>query len=131
MAHEKRAYCSALKRSSNRNHNDLWQNLLKKTSASANALPGTVTSTTAHGYLPQYSGHAAASLSPTIAATVSSTRVSPNKAQDIGGVELLSQQENRGENLPPAAAEEPMISPHKTNTRAHNQHGLATRSWNA
>ncbi|RYP52376.1 hypothetical protein DL769_010688 [Monosporascus sp. CRB-8-3] len=56
----------AIERSSNKSGRDLWQTVLKKGSASGTALPSAISSTTATGYLPQYFGHAAASLSPAI-----------------------------------------------------------------
>lgn len=49
--------------------------MFKKGQASGAALPSAISATTATGYLPQYSGHAAASLSPAISnATGSATR---------------------------------------------------------
>jgi hypothetical protein len=56
--------------------------MVKKTPTSSVALPGTVTSMTAHGYLPQYGGHAAASLSPVMANSPHSPRSSAAKAND-------------------------------------------------
>lgn len=82
------------------NRNGLWQSLGKKTNAgSASALPGAMSSTTAHGVLPQYAGSAAASLSPAMSvggggallATSSSPGSSPIKAQ--------KQAENGGNSL--------------------------------
>jgi len=76
--------------------------MLKKGSPSSNALPGEVTSTTAHGLLPQYGGHAAASLTPTIANTASS-RGSTSKGSEhedkTGATGSLA--DKRGENRPP------------------------------
>lgn len=47
--------------------------MLKKGSPSGMALPSTVSSTTATGYLPQYFGHAAASLTPAVSNAIGST----------------------------------------------------------
>lgn len=40
--------------------------MMKKGSASSNAVAGTVSPTTAQGVLPQYAGHATASLTPAV-----------------------------------------------------------------
>ncbi|KAH9907965.1 hypothetical protein F4778DRAFT_777336 [Xylariomycetidae sp. FL2044] len=95
----------AAERSSNhKTGNDLWQTMLrKKGSTSGNALPGAVSSTTATGYLPQYFGHAAASLGP----AVSNTNFSPartgtigdSKTADIDAPDVAA--EKVGENRPP------------------------------
>jgi hypothetical protein len=39
--------------------------MMKRGTSSGNVVPGTVSSTTAQGVLPHYSGHATASLAPT------------------------------------------------------------------
>lgn len=67
-----------------------------------------VSSTTAQGYLPQFSGHAAASLSPSMNKTLISPirEVSPSKAsvnlndRSDGGVLLTPALEVRRENFP-------------------------------
>lgn len=89
-------------RSSGRRGNDLLQSMLKKGSPSSNALPGKVTSTTAHGLLPQYGGHAAASLTPTIANTASSrgSTTKSSEQEDKNGV-ISAFADTRGENRPP------------------------------
>ncbi|PKS12226.1 hypothetical protein jhhlp_001525 [Lomentospora prolificans] len=89
-------------RSSGRRGNELLQSMLKRGSPSSNALPGEVTSTTAHGFLPQYGGHAAASLTPTIANTASSrgsTTKSSEQEDKNGAVSAFA--DKRGENRPP------------------------------
>lgn len=88
--------------SSGRKGNDLLQSMLKRGSPSSNALPGEVTSTTAHGFLPQYGGHAAASLTPAIANTVSS-RASTTKSSEQEDKYGASggPTDKRGENRPP------------------------------
>ncbi|OAA46182.1 hypothetical protein NOR_02935 [Metarhizium rileyi] len=47
--------------------NEIWQSMWKRSKSSATAVPGTVSSMTARGVLPNYAGHATASLTPTIA----------------------------------------------------------------
>ncbi|KAK5660635.1 hypothetical protein OQA88_11997 [Cercophora sp. LCS_1] len=80
----------------------LWPAMLKKGSTSS-----AVSSTTAQGFLPQYSGHAAASLSPTVNRNPISPigEVSPSKNladRNDGGALLVPAPEKRGENLPPS-----------------------------
>ncbi|KAI0518249.1 hypothetical protein F5B22DRAFT_654131 [Xylaria bambusicola] len=94
----------ALERSSVKSGHDLWQTMLKKGSASGNVLPGTISSTTATGYLPQYAGNAIASLGPTIS-NVSPARVSPNaddKLVELEGPRVAM--DKVGENCPPSSA---------------------------
>lgn len=82
----------------------LWQTMLKKGPTSS-----ALSSTTAQGFLPHYTGNAAASLTPSLATNQqSSTRaVSTGKLPDIhdlnenGGVVLSNGPEKRGENCPP------------------------------
>lgn len=54
--------------------------MLKKAPASANAAPSTLTSTTVQGLLPNYAGHATASLAPTI----TNRTTSPRKFAKVG-----------------------------------------------
>ncbi|KAJ2906926.1 hypothetical protein MKZ38_009789 [Zalerion maritima] len=59
---------------STRTSSEFLRNIIKKGPAGGNALPSTVSSTTALGVLPQYAGHAAASLTPAMTEpTLSST----------------------------------------------------------
>lgn len=58
----------------------MWSSMLKKAPASANAVPSTLTSTTAQGVLPHYAGHATASLTPTI----TNKAASPRKISKVG-----------------------------------------------
>ncbi|KAK8086360.1 hypothetical protein PG994_001334 [Apiospora phragmitis] len=51
-------------RSSTKSSNDLWHSMLKKGTASGVAVPRTVSSTTATGYVPTLSSHGTASLAP-------------------------------------------------------------------
>ncbi|OLN87175.1 hypothetical protein CCHL11_03656 [Colletotrichum chlorophyti] len=81
----------------------------ERVTAAATALPGTVTSENAKGYLPQYAiGHAAASLSPAIFNTVSrSSRLSPSTLIEHGKVDANSSlfagsAGGQGENQPPS-----------------------------
>jgi hypothetical protein len=78
--------------------------MLKKGSASGHALPGAVSSTTATGYLPQYSGNAIASFGP-MAPNGSPALASPNtddKFTEFEGPRLAT--EKVGENCPPSSA---------------------------
>jgi len=81
----------------------IWQSVLKKGSASS-----ALSSMAAQGYLPNYSGHAAASLSPSVgkAGLFSSHEISSPGISDRsdGGAMLTSPPpERRSENLPPGA----------------------------
>lgn len=85
----------------------LWQSMLKRGLTSSDVLPSTVSSTTAHGFLPQFSGHAAASLSPSLSGTISSpSRGSPSKDNEINsnGTSTFMNQKT-AETCPPAAGE--------------------------
>ena len=81
--------------------------MLKRGVTSSDALPSEISSTTVQGVLPQYRGHAAASLSPTIAHQAGSTgRASPRKSLEHSSIEgallrPVSVTDNRGENMPP------------------------------
>lgn len=58
--------------------------MFKRGLTSSDVLPSTVSSTTAQGFLPQFVGHAAASLSPTLSGSAKSpTRISPSKGTDV------------------------------------------------
>ncbi|KAI1343927.1 hypothetical protein F5Y15DRAFT_426485 [Xylariaceae sp. FL0016] len=97
----------ALERSSNRGGNDLLHSMLKKGPTSGNVLPSAVSSTTATGYLPQYFGNAAASLTPAISSNVKSSPVRASPSAENKPVELGASQpaaEKVGENCPPSAA---------------------------
>ncbi|KAI5928263.1 hypothetical protein F4810DRAFT_647684 [Camillea tinctor] len=95
----------ALERSSNKSSHDLWQTMLKKGSTSGNVLPSTVSSTTATGYLPQYFGHAAASLGPAISnPNGSPVRPSSNGSKPVETDAVQEPAEKVGENCPPGEA---------------------------
>ncbi|KAL2018790.1 hypothetical protein VTK56DRAFT_418 [Thermocarpiscus australiensis] len=82
----------------------LFQAVLKKGPTSS-----ALSSTTAQGFLPQYAGHAAASLSPSLSKNQapSAKDLSPGRFSDVndlsdgGGVLLLGSPEKCGENCPP------------------------------
>ncbi|KAK8039806.1 hypothetical protein PG993_008217 [Apiospora rasikravindrae] len=86
-------------RSSNKSSNDLWHSMLKKGTASGVAVPRTVSSTTATGYVPPLSSHGTASLAPALVnANGHATRSLLGKAeQDPIGMPA----EKVGENRPP------------------------------
>ncbi|RCI14460.1 hypothetical protein L249_6121 [Ophiocordyceps polyrhachis-furcata BCC 54312] len=84
--------------------NDIWQSVLRKGKSSGAAIPGTVSSMTAQGVLPNYAGHATASLTPAIANTpVSPQRVSSRKPAGSGdaGSAASVDEEKKVENRPP------------------------------
>lgn len=83
--------------------NEILQSMLRKGKTSANAVPGTVSSTTVQGVLPQYAGHATAYLAPTLANTSVSPRASPKTGQ-AGNVSLTGS--DKAENMPPCNATE-------------------------
>ncbi|RYP07893.1 hypothetical protein DL764_002259 [Monosporascus ibericus] len=85
-----------------RSGHDLWQTVLKKGSASGTALPSAISSTTATGYLPQYFGYAAASLSPAILnATGSPARGVEAKLSEFDSSAPQGTADKLGENRPP------------------------------
>lgn len=82
--------------------------MLKRGLTSSDVLPSAVSSTIAHGYLPQFNGHAAASLNPTISGSIGSpSRGTPSRTNEydaICGSGISSPSfiaEKRGENCPP------------------------------
>lgn len=86
----------------------VWQNVLKRGLTSSDVLPSTVSSTTVRGYLPQFSGHVAAALSPT---TISGTIGSPNRGSPSKDNEINSNgtstfmKQKIAETCPPATGE--------------------------
>ncbi|KAF7553359.1 hypothetical protein G7046_g7125 [Stylonectria norvegica] len=92
----------SMDRAGTKTHNDIWQSMLKKGKSSANVVPGKISSTTAQGVLPNYAGHATASLTPAIANTTVTPREAGTKlgeAVDNGLTHGAT--EKRGENRPP------------------------------
>lgn len=73
--------------------------MLKKGKSSGNAAPGTVSSTTVQGVLPQYAGYATASLTPAIANSTTPPRSAGKAGEDSAIVT-----ERKRENLPPGAS---------------------------
>lgn len=86
-------------------HNEIWTSMLKKGKSSAGAVQGTVSSTTAHGVLPQYSGHATLALTPTIANKTSLPRAHNSKAVEVESRAI------EGENRPPRNDCPPNVRP--------------------
>ncbi|XDG03242.1 hypothetical protein ABKA04_002857 [Annulohypoxylon sp. FPYF3050] len=93
----------AIERSSSRSGNELWHTMLKKGSTSGAALPSAVSSTTATAYLPQYHGHAAASLGPTISnANGHAPQASPDGSKTADRASSHLSAEKVGENRRPS-----------------------------
>ncbi|CAH0041477.1 unnamed protein product [Clonostachys solani] len=83
-------------------HNRIWSSMLNKGNSSAGAVPGAVSTTTAQGVLPQYAGHATASLTPTIANNRASSRTNMAKSNDAYHVKTNDMlQGHQSENCPP------------------------------
>ncbi|KAG6002533.1 hypothetical protein E4U21_002993 [Claviceps maximensis] len=64
---------------SGKSRHDVWQRVWKRNKTSVTAVPGTVSSMTAKGVLPNYAGHATASLTPAIANASISPKVPLSK----------------------------------------------------
>ncbi|CAM1509171.1 Fc.00g029100.m01.CDS01 [Cosmosporella sp. VM-42] len=79
----------------------VWQNMMRKGKSSVIAVPVKVSPMTAQGVLPNYAGHATASLTPAIANTVSSRSSSTKfgETNETGSIKTAS--EKRGENRRP------------------------------
>lgn len=76
--------------------------MMKRGTSSGNAVPGTVSSTTAQGVLPHYSGHATASLAPTATNINSAPREQATKSGNSNeGGSTNSAVERQIENRPP------------------------------
>ncbi|KAF7545475.1 hypothetical protein G7Z17_g9151 [Cylindrodendrum hubeiense] len=84
---------------SRKSGNTILSTMLKKGKTSANVAPGKVSPTTAQGVLPNYAGHAAASLTPTIANTTPTPRGQCTKVGETNNIR--SSTEKRVENRPP------------------------------
>lgn len=90
--------------SRSKNPNEIWQSMLKKGKSSSAAVPGTVSSMTARGVLPNYTGHATASLTPTIANTTVSPKGNSRKPGESGdGGSASPDGETKMENRPLAS----------------------------
>lgn len=80
----------------------IWHEMMKRGTSSGNAVPGTVSSTTAQGVLPHYSGHATASLAPTATNINSAPREQASKSGNFNdGGPANSAIERQIENRPP------------------------------
>lgn len=100
--------------------------MFKRGLTSSEVLPSTVSSTTAQGFLPHFSGHAAASLSPTLAGKANSPRESPVKGSDIAinGTSTFMPQKTV-ESCPPAVA----ATGERLSDTLLNMVGLKTSAW--
>ncbi|KAL7810968.1 hypothetical protein V8C44DRAFT_365222 [Trichoderma aethiopicum] len=93
---------NSLRQTRQRPRSGIWHDMMKRGTSSSNAVPGTISSTTAQGVLPHYSGHATASLAPTATNISSSPREQATKSgtpNDSGSVGPVA--ERQIENRPP------------------------------
>ncbi|KAH8678041.1 hypothetical protein BX600DRAFT_493387 [Xylariales sp. PMI_506] len=115
---------------------ELLQNILKKGTPGAASISSTLSSTQATGILPQYSGHAAASLAPAI---TNAKRPQLKAYTDCGktfeqdGGAPLAQAEKKGENRPPGetdSKEADIIADlHQRMLRDAEQRGIISPDW--
>ncbi|PSR93677.1 hypothetical protein BD289DRAFT_451720 [Coniella lustricola] len=85
----------------------LWQSMLKRGLTSSDVLPSTISSTTARGYLPQFTDQAVLSMSSELSGTVKApNHGSPSKHNEVNtnGTSTFMVQKAT-ENYPPATAE--------------------------
>ncbi|EHK26601.1 uncharacterized protein TRIVIDRAFT_69519 [Trichoderma virens Gv29-8] len=93
---------NSLRQTRPRPSSGIWHDMMKRGTSSSNAVPGTVSSTTAQGVLPHYSGHATASLTPTATNINSSPREQATKSGNANeGGSANSTVERQIENRPP------------------------------
>ncbi|TFB04041.1 hypothetical protein CCMA1212_003399 [Trichoderma ghanense] len=95
---------NSLRQTRQRPRSGIWHDMMKRGTSSSNAVPGTISSTTAQGVLPHYGGHATASLAPTATNINSSPREQAPKSgtpNDSGSVGPVA--ERQIENRPPGA----------------------------
>ncbi|KAF3070941.1 hypothetical protein GL218_00369 [Daldinia childiae] len=123
-----------VERSSNKSGNDLWQTMLKRGPTSGAVVPSTVSSTTATGYLPQYHGHAAASLGPAISNTSNmATRASPEAGDKSIEYDVQRSAEKVGENCPPnetrSADYDPLKDVQERMLRDAERRGVVGSDW--
>lgn len=103
----------------------LWQSMVKRGFTASDVLPSTVTSTTAQGYLPHFTGHASASLSPTLSGTVTSPmRDSSVKDADTNPNGSTFMAPKSGENAPPVPSDRISIS-----DTIRNMVGMKSHAW--
>ncbi|KAK8107176.1 uncharacterized protein PG998_009189 [Apiospora kogelbergensis] len=115
-------------RSSNRSSNDLWHTMLKKGTASGVAVPSTVSSTTAIGYVPPLSSHGTASLAPAfVNANGHAARSAlPKAEQDPLGMSADNVGENRPPQQPTLKQQEDIADLHQRMLRDAERRGI---SW--
>ncbi|KAK1247045.1 hypothetical protein MKX08_000847 [Trichoderma sp. CBMAI-0020] len=93
---------NSLRQTRSRPRSGIWHEMMKRGTSSGNAVPGTVSSTTAQGVLPHYSGHATASLAPTATNINSAPREQASKSGTSNeGGSVTSVVERQIENRPP------------------------------
>ncbi|KAM0251737.1 hypothetical protein ACHAQJ_008012 [Trichoderma viride] len=93
---------NSLRQTRPRPRSGIWHEMMKRGTSSGNAVPGTVSSTTAQGVLPHYSGHATASLAPTATNINSSPREQGTKSiTAFEGGSMSPAAERQIENRPP------------------------------
>ncbi|CAN8103415.1 unnamed protein product [Discula destructiva] len=105
----------------------LWHNMFKRGLTSSDVLPSTVSSTTAQGFLPHFTGHAVASLSPTLNGPHSPSRESPTKGTDITckGTSTFMMQK-AAENCPPNTV---AVSGERLSETLLNMVGIKAPAW--
>ncbi|ETS78957.1 hypothetical protein PFICI_08810 [Pestalotiopsis fici W106-1] len=118
-----------LDRSSKGSSNDLWQSMMKKGPTNGPATISSVSSMTANGYLPQFAGHAAASLSPAITNANNSLCNLPGMKADNDNATQQPKMEKMGENRPPTNHDEIIADLHKRVFREAEQRGLLNSTW--
>ncbi|KAK7723859.1 hypothetical protein SLS64_000190 [Diaporthe eres] len=110
---------------SNGTSSKLWQSMVKRGFTASDVLPSTVTSTTAQGYLPHFTGNASASLSPTLSGTVTSPiRDSSVKDADTNANGSTFMAPKSGENTPPVPSDRISIS-----DTLRNMVGMKSPAW--
>ncbi|RFU76234.1 hypothetical protein TARUN_6010 [Trichoderma arundinaceum] len=93
---------NSLRQTRPRPRSGIWHDMMKRGTSSSNAVPGTVSSTTAQGVLPHYSGHASASLAPSATNINSSPREQATKSGNTHeGGSISPAAERQIENRPP------------------------------
>jgi hypothetical protein len=109
--------------------------MLKKGSTSGSAVPSAVSSTTATGYLPQYSGNAAALLSPAVA-NVSGSQVRTSSGGKGSEQDTTTQQQQAGKNVKncpprelPSGQAEIIADLHQRMFRDAERRGVVSPNW--
>jgi hypothetical protein len=103
--------------------------MMKKGPTNGPATLSSVSSMTANGYLPQFAGHAAASLSPAITNTNSSLCNLSGMKADNDSATQQPKMEKTGENRPPITHEEIIADLNKRVFRDAKQRGLISSNW--